>query len=123
MEPIEQSIDRYPAAMDTADRTQSEVARAKTVRLKDKIEKLTQQMHGLREMEQRLRDAPDGQASLTDPEARSMATSGRGTGIIGCNVQTAARVGDIKAIVKPGRGRRAPTAGWLAPREPRGAHR
>ena len=88
-EQIEQSIDRYLAAMDTADRTQSEVAEAKTVRLKDKIEKLKQQMQGLKEMEQRLRDAPDGQVSLTDPDARSMATSGRGTGIVGYNVQTA----------------------------------
>ena len=40
-------------------------------------------------MEQRLRDAPDGQVSLTDPDARSMATSGRGTGVVGYNVQTA----------------------------------
>jgi hypothetical protein len=33
--------------------------------------------------------APDGQISLIDPDARSMATSGRGTGMIGYNVQTA----------------------------------
>ena len=89
MAQIEQSIDRYLAAMDTADRTQSEVAEAKTSRLKDKIEKLKQQMQDLKEMEQRLRDAPDGQVSLTDPDARSMATSGRGTGVVGYNVQTA----------------------------------
>jgi transposase len=89
MEQIEQSIERYLAAMDTADRTQSEVAEAKTSRLKDKIAKLMQQMRDLRAMEQRLREAPDGQVSLTDPDARSMATSGRGTGIVGYNVQTA----------------------------------
>jgi transposase len=88
MEQIEQSIERYLAAMDTADRTQSEVAEPKAVRLKDKIEKLKEQMQGLKEMEQRLRDAPDGQVSLTDPAARSMATSGRGTGVVGYNVQT-----------------------------------
>jgi transposase len=89
MEQIEQSIERYLAAMDTADRTQSEVAEPKAVRLKDKIEKLKAQMQGLKEMEQRLRDVPDGQVSLTDPDARSMATSGRGTGVVGYNVQTA----------------------------------
>ncbi|HEV2054336.1 MAG TPA: hypothetical protein VGV06_04075 [Methylomirabilota bacterium] len=33
------------------------------------------------------------------------------------------RVGEIKAILRPGRGRRTPTAGWRAPREPRVAHR
>ena len=38
---------------------------------------------------QQLQEAPDGQISLTDPDARSMATSGRGTGIVGYNVQTA----------------------------------
>ena len=33
--------------------------------------------------------APDKQISLTDPDARSMATSGKGTGMVGYNVQTA----------------------------------
>jgi len=89
MEQIEQSIERYLAAMETADRTRSEVAEPKAARLKDKIEKLGAQMQALKEMEKRLRDAPDGQVSLTDPDARSMATSGRGTGIGGYNVQTA----------------------------------
>ncbi len=89
MEQIEQSIDRYLAAMDTADRTQPEVAEANATRLNDKIAKLKQQMQHLKEMEQRLHDTPGGQVSLTDPDARSMATSGRGTGVVGYNVQTA----------------------------------
>jgi transposase len=89
MEQIEKIIDRYLAAMDTADRTQSDVAEAKASRLQDKIEKLRQQMQALKEMEQQLREAPDGQVSLTDPDARSMATSGKGTGTVGYNVQTA----------------------------------
>src|SRR2546425_5531340 len=46
-------------------------------------------MQDLKSMEERLREAPDGQVSLTDPDARSMATSGRGTGVVGYNVQTA----------------------------------
>ena len=33
--------------------------------------------------------APDQQISLTDPDARSMATSGRGSGVVGYNVQVA----------------------------------
>ena len=36
-----------------------------------------------------MRDAPDGQISLTDPDARSMATSDRGAGMVGDNVQIA----------------------------------
>lgn len=46
-------------------------------------------MQPLKEMEQQLRATPDGQVSLTDPDARSMATSGKGTGVVGYNVQTA----------------------------------
>jgi hypothetical protein len=33
--------------------------------------------------------APDQQTSLTDPDARSMATSVRGSGVVGYNVQVA----------------------------------
>jgi len=89
MAQIEESIDRYLEAMNTADRTQSESARPQAVRLNAKIAKLKQQMQEIQAMEARLHNEPDGQVSLTDPDARSMATSGRGTGIVGYNVQTA----------------------------------
>jgi hypothetical protein len=48
-----------------------------------------ERMQGLKARERRLREAPDGQVSLINPDARSMATSGRGTGVVACNVQTA----------------------------------
>lgn len=86
LQQIDQSIARYLSAMETADRTQSDVAEAKTSRISDKISKLRQQMQGLKAMEQRLRELPDGQVFLTDSDARSMATSGRGTGKVGYNV-------------------------------------
>jgi transposase len=89
LEQIEESIARYFSQLDTADRHEGAVAEAKAGRLRDKIAVLKQQMQGLKAMELRLRDAPDQQISLTDPDARSMATSGRGTGIVGYNVQTA----------------------------------
>jgi transposase len=89
LEQIEESIARYLSQLDTADRHEGAVAEAKAGRLKDKIAILKQQMQGLKAMELRLRDAPDQQVSLADPDARSMATSGRGTGIVGYNVQTA----------------------------------
>jgi len=89
MAQIEESIDRYLEAMNTADRIQSETAKPQAARLSTKIAKLKQQMQELQAMEIRLRNEPDGQVSLTDPDARSMATSGRGTGIVGYNVQTA----------------------------------
>jgi transposase len=89
LEQIEESIARYLSQLDTADRHEGAVAQAKAGRLKDKIALLKNQMQELKAMEVRLRDAPDQQISLTDPDARSMATSGRGTGIVGYNVQTA----------------------------------
>jgi hypothetical protein len=49
-------------------------------------------MQHLREMEIAVQAAPDRQISLTDPDARAMATSGKGTGIVGYNVQTAVDV-------------------------------
>jgi transposase len=86
---VEASIERYLAALETADRQEGELAEAKTVRLKEKIAQLREQMAGLRAMAPVLEAAPDRQVSLTDPDARSMATSGRGGGIVGYNVQAA----------------------------------
>lgn len=89
MEQVEVSIARYLAALDRADREESDVTEAKTTRIKDKIAGLRRQMQELKAIERWVQDAPDQQVSLTDPDARSMATSGRGTGIVGYNVQTA----------------------------------
>ena len=89
MQQIEASIDRYLSQMDSADRAQPETAEAKTTRLSEKIARLKAQMAELKAMEKKVDAASDGQVSLTDPDARSMATSGRGTGIVGYNVQTA----------------------------------
>jgi transposase len=86
---VEASIERYLEAMDTADRHEGELARAKSARLKEKIASLREQAQELRDMEEVARAAPDGQVSLTDPDARSMATSGKGTGVVGYNVQIA----------------------------------
>ena len=86
---IEESIARYLSALDTADRAEPEIAKAKTARLNDKIALLKAQMEQLRDIEAKLQATPDKQISLTDPDARSMATSGRGSGMVGYNVQTA----------------------------------
>jgi transposase len=86
---VEASIARYLDALERADREDSDVAEAKTCRLKEKIEGLKRQMHYLKEMEKQVEAAPDKQVSLTDPDARSMATSGKGTGTVGYNVQMA----------------------------------
>src|SRR5262249_43737855 len=43
----------------------------------------------LHALKARMLATPDQQISLTDPDARSMATSGRGSGVVGYNVQIA----------------------------------
>jgi len=57
--------------------------------LKQKLKTMRDQMRWMQRIEQRLKNEPDGQLSLTDRDARSMATSGRGSGIVGYNVQVA----------------------------------
>src|SRR4051812_1113638 len=89
MEQVEASIARYLRALNRADREEGDVAEAKSVRLKEKIAGLRQQMQALKAMQQKVQDAPDQQVSLTDPDARSMATSGKGTATVGYNVQIA----------------------------------
>ncbi|TGD95235.1 IS1182 family transposase [Methylobacterium nonmethylotrophicum] len=86
---VEASVARYLAALDRADRQPSDVAEARTTRLTEKITALREQMKDLQAMRQQVEEAPDQQVSLTDPDARSMATSGKGTGIVGYNVQAA----------------------------------
>jgi transposase len=90
MQQVDESIARYMDALDTADRTQPVDLQSKTAKLQDKLVKLRKQMRNLREIETKLGQQPDEQLSLTDPDARSMATSGRGTGVVGYNVQIAA---------------------------------
>jgi rubrerythrin len=87
---IEESIARYLQQLDTADRQEpSETLKAKVEHLKDKIAKLKEQMQRLHAIAAQMLAMPDQQISLTDPDARSMATSGRGSGVVGYNVQIA----------------------------------
>jgi len=86
---IEESIQRYLNALETADRTQPAELEAKTDRLQEKIKRLRRQMRELDGIKEELASEPDGQLSLTDPDARSMTSHGKGTGIVGYNVQAA----------------------------------
>jgi hypothetical protein len=61
----------------------------KTTRLKEKLAKLAEQMRRLDRLEALMLAASDQQISVTDPDSRSMATSGRGSGVVGYNVQAA----------------------------------
>jgi transposase len=90
MAQIEESVARYLQQLDSADRQEpSEALKTKTDRLKEKIEMLKEQMQRLQVLKVTMLASSDQQISLTDPDARSMATSGRGSGVVGYNVQVA----------------------------------
>src|ERR1700740_81695 len=87
---IEESVARYLSQLDTADRQEpTEALGVKVTRLKEKLTKLKEQMGKLAVYEKQVLASPDQQISLTDPDSRSMATSGRGSGVVGYNVQVA----------------------------------
>ena len=88
-ERIDESIARYLSQLETADRHGDAVPEAKVARLKSKIEKLKEEIVRLNAINEQMMKSEDRQISLTDPDARSMATSGKDTGIVGYNVQIA----------------------------------
>ncbi len=98
----ENSVERYLQQLDSADRQEPSVARTTgpvlgpasgrtrgKARLTDKIAMLKEETKRLRALETEMLATPDQQISLTDPDARSMATSARGSGMVGDNVQAA----------------------------------
>ena len=86
---IDESIARYLAQLDSADRQGEAVPEAKITRLNEKIVALRQEIGRLNQLNSQMMESEDKQISLTDPDARSMATSGRGSGMVGYNVQSA----------------------------------
>ncbi len=87
---IEESVARYLSQLDTADLQEpSEALASKTAHLKEKLAKLASEVQRLKAIEKEMLASPDRQISLTDPDSRSMATSGRGSGVVGYNVQVA----------------------------------
>jgi len=96
---IVESVGRYIHQLESADRQeQTKAIVMRTKRLKEKIGKLKDEMDRLEGVNERRCAEPDKQISMTDPDARSscrrhassmMATSGRGSGVVGYNVQAA----------------------------------
>ncbi len=89
MQQLEESIARYLDELDRADRQPAAVLPSRVTHLKEKIAKVKEQMRALGEIGKQVKASANQQISLTDPDARSTATSGRGTGTVGYNVQTA----------------------------------
>lgn len=86
---IERSIAEYVDQLDRMDRCESTHTPKQAARLKTRVATLKDEMSRLEGLKARMEATADGQVSLTDPDARSMASQGKGTGIVGYNVQTA----------------------------------
>src|SRR5215217_7480634 len=82
---IDESIARYLSQLDSADRQGEAVPEAKITRLNEKIATLREEIQRLNGLNTLMMQTEDNQISLTDPDARSMATSGRGSGMVGYN--------------------------------------
>ena len=89
MEQVDAGIERYLDQLEAADRHEDGAAEPRATRLTERIDALRRRMRQLQAMARRVEAAPDRQVSLTDPDARAMATHGKGTGLVGYNVQAA----------------------------------
>lgn len=88
---LEIEVGRYIEEADRIDRQETGAARAeRAAHLAGRYHGIRQQIERLLAMEKALDDAPDGQISLTDPDARAMATRAQHSGHVGYNVQNVA---------------------------------
>ncbi|MEO0385571.1 MAG: IS1182 family transposase [Pseudomonadota bacterium] len=85
---VEAGIARYLQSLDVADMQEGDLAEAKAERLREKIATMKAKLSQLRQREVQVEQSPDHQVSLTDLDARAMATSMK-TGMVGYNVHTA----------------------------------
>lgn len=87
---LEADVERYITEMVRIDRQEEGEARAeKVARLAQRYGRLKGEIEKLKALDKALADAPDGQISLTDPDARAIATSARNSGLVGYNTQCA----------------------------------
>ncbi|MGB3554537.1 MAG: IS1182 family transposase [Jannaschia sp.] len=87
---LEADVGRYIDEMVRIDRQETgEVREERVARLAHRYGRIRQEIARLKAMDEALADTPDGQISLTDPDARAMATGARHSGLVGYNVQNA----------------------------------
>lgn len=89
LQQLESSVARYLDELDRADREPGQLPEARVAHLQHKIATVREHMKQLESLGEAMRRTPDQQLSMTDPDARSMVTHGRGSGVVGYNVQMA----------------------------------
>ena len=90
---IDKAIERYLLDLDRADealaKTGATVPISQIVRTSRKLANLNKEAKRYRSVEQRMDNTGETQVSLSDPDAKSMATTARMPRVVGYNVQTA----------------------------------
>lgn len=87
---LEADVARYIDEMVRIDRQEAgEIWTEKLAHLARRQGRIRQEIQRLKALEAALADAPDGQISLTDPDARAMETSARRSGLVGYSAQVA----------------------------------
>jgi transposase len=86
---LEAEVERYLEEADRIDRQETGAARAeRAAHLSGRFHRVRHEIERLMAIDKALVDAPDGQISLTDPDARAMATRAQHSGHVGYNVQS-----------------------------------
>ncbi|MGE6744205.1 transposase [Allorhizobium pseudoryzae] len=86
---VEESIARYLAELEEADSGESGPTTPRIEHLTERLASLRGRLGELEEIGRQLEASPDQQVSLTDPDARAMATGSDHRGVVGYNVQAA----------------------------------
>jgi hypothetical protein len=87
--PLAQALQEYLNELDHAARQPASEPSSRVENLKERLATVKAHVRELGKLGRQVEKDPDGQVSLTDPDARSMNSAGKGTGIVGYNVQTA----------------------------------
>ena len=85
----EKRVARYLDELDRADRQPETAPKARITHLTKRLQAAKALLKRLAAIEEQIKENPDSQISMTDPDARSIATSGKGTAMVGYNVQSA----------------------------------
>lgn len=86
---LEAEVERYLEEADRIDRQETGAERAeRAAHLSGRFHRVRHEIERLMALDKALVDAPDGQISLTDPDARAMATRAQHSGHVGYNVQS-----------------------------------
>lgn len=88
IERIDKDIQRYLTELNKADMKEKSIEKTTLDGFKRQLSKLKEEKHRLKKLQRQLMKTDDKQLSMTDPDARAMATRKGGSKVVGYNTQT-----------------------------------